>query len=288
MASKRRILRSFRIDEISGVDRPAQIGARVAILKRNSASEANMTEEEIKKMKSLEKSVEGLAAIVGLSADERGHYDKLEGDDAKAAWLAKSGEERKAEIAEVVRKAADDDVVYTTTDGDEIKKSHGDIVLKLAKSHDAERKKTARLEAEKEQSGLEKRADEELKYLPGDVTTRAAMLKAVEEIPNEDTRKAAMETLKSQNAQMAKAFETEGTCRLPRRPTRPTARLDKLAEERFTKMAGKETKEQAYAKVMETPQGKELYNQSVKGDSKRNPTMATYQAVKIVTLPAAR
>ena len=63
-----------------------------------------MTEEEIKKMKALEKSVEGLAAIVGLSADERGHYDKLEGDDAKAAWLAKSGEERKAELAEAIRK----------------------------------------------------------------------------------------------------------------------------------------------------------------------------------------
>ena len=57
-------------------------------------------------------------------------------------------------------------MVYTTTDGDEIKKSHGDIVLKLAKSHDAERKKTARLEAEKDQSSLEKRADEELEVPP--------------------------------------------------------------------------------------------------------------------------
>ena len=118
-----------------------------------------MTEEEIKKMKALEKSVDGLTAIVGMSADERGHYDKLE-SDAKAVFLSKSNDERKAEIAEAVRKAADDDVVYTTTDGDEIRKSDGAIVLKLAKSHDAERKKTARLEAEKDQSSLEKRADE--------------------------------------------------------------------------------------------------------------------------------
>ena len=219
-----------------------------------------MTEEETKKMQSLEKSVDGLTAIVGMSADERGHYDKLEGD-AKAAFVAKSAEERKDEIAEAVRKAADDDVVYTTTDGDEIRKSDGDIVLKLAKSHDAERKKTARLEAEKEQSGLEKRADEELKYLPGDVKTRAAMLKAVEDIPNEETRKAAMETLTAQNAQMAKAFETEGTGIAPT-PDSPEGKLNKLAEDRVTKMAGKETKEQAYAKVMETPEGKELYGQS--------------------------
>ena len=31
---RRRILRAIKIDEISGVDNPAQVGARVAILKR--------------------------------------------------------------------------------------------------------------------------------------------------------------------------------------------------------------------------------------------------------------
>ena len=92
--------------------------------------------------------------------------------------------------------------------------------------------------------------------------TRAAMLKAVEEIPDEKIRKAAMETLTAQNAQMAKAFETEGTGIAPT-PDSPEGKLDKLTDERLKKSEGKETREQAYAKVMETPQGKELYSQSV-------------------------
>ena len=39
------------------------------------------------------------------------------------------------------------------------------------------------------------------------------------------SRKAAMETLKSQNAQMAKAFETEGTCRVTPTPDSPDGKL---------------------------------------------------------------
>ena len=55
------------------------------------------------------------------------------------------------------------------------------------------------------------------------------------------SRKAAMETLTAQNAQMAKAFETEGTAIAPT-PDSPDGKLNKLAEDRVTKMAGKETK----------------------------------------------
>ena len=35
MPPRKRIMREFRIDEISGVDNPAQEGARVAVMKRD-------------------------------------------------------------------------------------------------------------------------------------------------------------------------------------------------------------------------------------------------------------
>jgi hypothetical protein len=45
--TKKRILEALRISEISGVDRPAQEGARVAIMKRNETQESKMEVEEL-------------------------------------------------------------------------------------------------------------------------------------------------------------------------------------------------------------------------------------------------
>lgn len=65
MASKKRIMRRFRIDEISGVDRPAQKGARAVIMKRDSAESA---EELVKR---------GAAALT-TAVDDHTHLISLE------------------------------------------------------------------------------------------------------------------------------------------------------------------------------------------------------------------
>lgn len=266
---RRRVMRRFRINEISGVDKPAQEGARITILKRAEADDMDekvkkQLEDQQKTIDDLTKLTKGLQTIVTLGASEREHYDSLPGNREKAEFLSKSADEQKVIVteaaAEKARKAEGDPVVYTTMDGDEILKSHGDVILRLAKSHDKERKKTAKLQADREQADLEKRAETELKYLPGDLKVRASMLKAVEAIEDEDTRKSALETLKAQNKQMKTAFDTAGVKDSPA-PGSDEDKIQKLADARFEEQAGKETREQSYAKVMETPEAQALVSE---------------------------
>ena len=267
---RQRVMRRFRIDEISGVDKPAQKGGIVTILKR--AEDDDMAETVTKQLEDQQKTIDdltkltkGLQAIVTLGASEREHYDSLSDNKDKAAFLSKSADEQKVIVtdaaAEKARKAEGDPVVYTTTDGDEILKSHGTIILRMAKSHDAERRKTAKLQDDRKQSDLEKRAETELKYLPGDLKVRAALLKAADSIEDEATRKSALETLAAQNKQMQKAFETAGVTDSPV-PGSDEDQIQKMADERFTKQAGAETREQSYAKVMETPAAQALLSES--------------------------
>ena len=267
---RRRVMRRFRINEISGVDKPAQEGARITILKRAEVDDMDETvkkqlADQQKTIDDLTKLTKGLQTIVTLGASEREHYDSLSDNKDKAAFLSKSADEQKVIVteaaAEKARKAEGDPVVYTTMDGDEILKSHGDAMLRLAKSHDREKKKTAKLQADKEQSELEKRAETELKYLPGDLTVRASMLKAVEAIEDEVTRKSALETLKAQNKQMQKAFETAGVIDSPVAGS-DEDQIQKLADARYKDQDGAETPEQSYAKVMETPAAQALLSES--------------------------
>ena len=358
---KRRIMRAFKINEISGVDNPAQEGARVAIMKRaepapneparkaagdlvdaltseteghqhginlrvhdgelsitvmyalsegaetshdhpivrtedgeylvgtvaghthtidqeamNRALLALMTKHETvgtgdktmtdkttktegdqPKVESLQADLAKANAVIALQAAERDYFDALPDDTAKDAFLFKSEAERKAEI-EAVAKAADDadPVVYTTVDGVELRKSAGEAFVALAKSNDAIRKENEALRAEREHEALEKRVETELAHLPGDVAARVAMLKAVEAIPDEAQREAALNALKAQNEAMAKAFETHGHGGQPQ-PGSPDDGLDKLAKAHAEKHGV--TPEVAYAEVLKTDEGKALY-----------------------------
>lgn len=205
------ILRNGQAKYFSAVTKPAQEGATVMLIKRaddaadnvdgggdslpESRQEEVMSDEqkgqetvdntaELTKLQeqvaALEATTKRQTSIIAMSADQRAHFEGLDGDDADA-FLAKSSDDRDAEL-EAVQKAAEDadPVVYTARDGMEIRKSDGDTVLSLVKRADALEAENAEIKKAETQARLEKRADDELGNLPGTVEARAALLGAVE------------------------------------------------------------------------------------------------------------
>ena len=188
-------------------------------------------------------------------------FDTLD-EEAKKKFILKSADDRKAAIDAVTKAKTDSDPVeYTTTDGVEIRKSAGVAVITALKSNDELRKENVELRKQREQEELEKRAESELKYLPGDVKTRASMLKAIDSIEDEAQRKAAHNALKAQNAAMAEAFKTQGHGGGQSEPGSPEEELDKLAVAHAEKK--NVTKAVAYVEVLKTKQGQDLYAKSV-------------------------
>ena len=292
---RKRIMSEFRIDEISSVDTPAQEGARVAIMKRaedelpdgahtvrfNTSELEAIIRREVTKLKgdeamaeetktdtdrldaedqptvaALQAQLARAQAVVALAAEERAHFDALP-EDARTAFLAKSADGRRTELDAAVKAAADaDPVVYTTADGVALRKSAGEAFIALAKSNDSLRKEADALRAEREAERLEKRAEFELGHLPGDLKTRAAMLKAIGGIEDESLREAAHDALKAQNEAMSKAFETRGHGGEPS-PGSPDDQLDKLAKAHAEKQGV--SYQAAYADVLTSAEGRALY-----------------------------
>ena len=207
-----------------------------------------------------EEQAKRLNAVIALAPDLRKHFDTLD-ESARTSFLAKDEKAQKGEI-EAVRKAAEesDPVVYTNSDGLEVRKSHGPVSLALAKSHDSMRKENAELKRQREDSDLAKRAETELAHLPGDVGVRAALLKAVGSIEDKDQREAALAALKAQNENLSKSFVELGHRRAPAAGS-PDDGLDKLAREYAT--AHKVSYEKAYSAVLNTPEGGELYQKTL-------------------------
>lgn len=226
----------------------------LADLLKNSDEPKEKEMDDLEKAKEqneqLQAQVANLTKVAAMNADHRAHYDTLD-DDAKKAFVEKSDDDRNAEIA----KATDSDpVVYTADDGTEYRKSDDERLVKLAKDRDADRKEAIRLQAAAKDADLSKRAETDLANFPGDIETRKAILRKVDEIENEDVRKAASDALKAQNAKLASAFEVigvQGSPSFEKSHDRQSAvaELDRLAKERASKES--ESYVDAYAKVSE-------------------------------------
>ncbi len=141
-----------------------------------------------------------------MSDAQKEIYKSLEGE-AKTEFLFATADERESQVTKA---SEDDPVVYTSASGTEFRKSDDPRLVAMAKERDTERKDFLKLQADRNQEGFEKRAEDELPNLPGTVKTRAAILKAVEGIEDEDTRKEAVESIKAHNAKMAEAFTEVG------------------------------------------------------------------------------
>ena len=197
--------------------------------------------------------------VAEMSDAEKDVYKSLEGED-KDNFLFASSEDRAA----IVSKRQDDDpVVYTTTDGMEIRKSDGAKMLKMAKDNDATNKRVEDLHKAAEKTRLETYVKENLQHLPGDLDTRVEMVKAVEGIKDEKQRTAALDALKANNAKLAKAFTKSGTSEAGNTELEGAeAELDSLAKA-YQKENPDVDYYTAYEKVAET--NPELYQKAVAG-----------------------
>ena len=288
--SKRRIMRALKINEISGVDVPAQEGATAVILKRKdgdagkkkktpkteakpAVDDGTVGTQEDKTMTTDKTQTDADAAVVDLTKQlaransvaalndaEKTHFATLEGEHADG-FLTKSRDERQADLDSLAKAATDaDPVAYTTLDGVVLHKSAGAGFIALAKSNDDLRKRLEKSEAVAETASLEKRVNETLAHLPGDMATRVAMLKAIDGIENEQ-RTASLAALKAQSDVLGKSFDTLGVSNAPV-PGSPADDLEKMAAEHQASNPGMSI-EKAYDVVSQTEAGAELYAKTV-------------------------
>lgn len=199
-------------------------------------------------------------AIAALNDAEKAYHAKQD-DAGKAAFLAKSAEDRKAVLDEVAKAANDaDPVVYKALDGTEFRKSDDARLVAMAKSADADRKENAELRKKAADADLRKRATDLLPNLPGTVETHMALLKSVDGITDEKEREAALTALKGQNAAMAHAFVAKGHGGSPAQGSSDD-QLDQLAKKHAED--NKMSYAKAYDAVLQTPEGQDLYNKSL-------------------------
>ncbi len=222
---------------------------------------AKTADELAKEIEDLHKQVARSNSIAALNDVEKAHFETLEGDEADG-FLAKSVDDRKVILSDLAKAATEEDpVVYTTKDGIELRKSHGAGFIVMAKSNDALRDQVTKLTDDKSVATYEKRAETELAHMPGDIGTRAAMLKAIDGIEDKDQREASLNALKAQNEILSTAFKVAGNGGTPP-PGSPEDRLDDLAKE-YQKANPTVTIEQSMTEVLKTDAGHELYAKSV-------------------------
>lgn len=227
------------LDEISAVDRPAQPAARAVIFKRDGglapqpaggvgssdtntpgSSGAKETQQMTDKtsaesqLEAVNKRVAELTAELAI-AKAIGEFSDAEknlygGLDAagQEAFLKLSREQR----AERVRASAESNpVVYTTLDGETFRKNDDPRMVSIAKSADEYRKALITERNERKTVELRKRAESELKSLPGTEVVKVALLRAIDGISDEETRKGVAELLKAGNDAISKNFTESGT-----------------------------------------------------------------------------
>lgn len=202
----------------------------------------------------LEKKLERSNAMAALTDAEKAFMKGLD-ETAQETFLKAKPEDRAKDLEKA---KAEDPVVYTATDGREFRKSDDVRLVKMARNLDEERDLSKRQREKAEGLELRKRAVEEIPNLPGTEDTKVALLKSIDAIEDEEVRKAALESLHANNAEMAKAFERAGATGT-RAPSGESAegRLEALAKKRASDKSIDFDK--AYDEVLKTDEGRELY-----------------------------
>jgi hypothetical protein len=235
----KRIMEEFEITEISGVDRPAQAHAKMTIMKRHDEADSKVGDEDIgkkekdqmadeeKKVTDLEKQVTDLTAKLEKMTDDqkdltfkasmsdiqKTYYEGLDEEAKKGFVVLPEKEREKAAIEARKVKEANDEVIKTA-DNVEIRKSVvGDAMFAIIKSQETRiAKQNEDLAKAQEASALAeftKRAETELKHLPGELAAKAQILKAISGISKE-TQESLTAMLKAGDSAIKAAFKTNG------------------------------------------------------------------------------
>ncbi|AKQ75851.1 hypothetical protein FDH82_gp61 [Roseobacter phage RDJL Phi 2] len=239
---------------------PETAGSAGSVVEKEATMPNDKTKVE-PTVEDLQKQLARQTSVAELTDVQKAHFGTLD-ETAQDVFLAKSADDRQAEVDTVAKNAADaDPVVYKTLDGLELRKSAGDALIAMAKSNDTLRKQNDELAKNAANETLRKRAETELAHLPGDVDARMALIKSVDGIEDKTQREAAMNALKAQNEAMAKAFKTAGHG--GEAPVNSaTEQLDALAKAHAEANPGTSFAK-AYDAVLETAKGAELYAQSL-------------------------
>ena len=241
-----RKLKNIVLDEISGVDVPADPNAKITLFKRGEPmNEDEMSDAMKAKMKEyMDKGYskeDAMKMCMGEKTEKGGHdmdpqelADKLEALEGQVDDLTKRAEGAEAELAEL-KKAADDagfdideegkltkraDPEYVEIEGEKFEKSA--IPATILKALEAKEAELAKAKAEQEEVSLAKRGAEELPHLGGSDLAKGKLIAAVE--GDEDVLKA----LKAADAALKKQMEEIGANPLNDEAS-ATFRLNKMA-----------------------------------------------------------
>ena len=199
-------------------------------------------------------------AELKLTPDVRKHYDGLD-DAAKTTFLAKSATEQQAEVEAMTK---GDPIVYTAKDGTVIRKSDGAATLMMAKNFDAINDRLDKVEKGQVEGTIEKRASTEFPNLPTKSTV--AMLKAAANLEDAEANEI-IEGLRVANKAVKPKFQQLGNSGYVHKsfadPEGAEDKIEALAKSLMAKSEGKLTYEQAYAKALSSPEGREIFNEMV-------------------------
>jgi hypothetical protein len=259
-------LRNIRLDEISLVDDPANQGAQVTLYKRDHEYSAGGEDADRTDAGSPGTTTSNDGGLTMTPQELEKRLGELEGQNAE---LQKSVDAAQAK-ADAIEKAAtdagltvqkdDDGNVSVTKAADEYVEIDGE---RVHKGSVPERllKRLQTLEAERESDRLAKRAHSEVPNLAGTDVQKGRLLKAIDEMPDED-REAMAQALKAADAAVKRAFDEVG-----RQPAEDessaTYKLNKRVGE-FQSEQGYKTREQAYADFVCTGEGASLLAESQK------------------------
>lgn len=245
--TKRNIIESLFLKEISGVDRPAQPKARMSIMKRadedggsavkktaNNEDKLPMadapTVEALQSELDVTKAELAKAEVLAKMSDAAKKYMAKLDDKEKEAFLSLSPEDQEKKVSTVTK--ADETLEVS---GQTIRKSEvGDGVFAVMKAQAAQmaaaEERIAKAENDAAMERLAKRADDEMAHLPGDRVFKARVLKAADSLSAEDqTAFAAL--VKSANDALKGAFEEHGVKKGKEVASSANAALDEVANE---------------------------------------------------------
>lgn len=212
----------------------------------DDSRESAMDIEELqKKLGDLESDV---ATMKSEKASAEAERDALRAAVEKAGFTVEKSDDR-------VEVRAPAEPEYEEIGGEKIMKgSLPESAIALLRKQANE---NAELRKREEQRELEKRAETEAGMLSGEVSVRAALLKAVDGIEDEELRGKVRETLKAANAAHEIALREKGVSAPEDDPSSPAARIAELAKALFE--SGKASSmEAARAEVYKTEEGRQL------------------------------
>jgi hypothetical protein len=256
MAGKGKIMRAFKMTEISAVDRPAQVHARMSIMKRDDGA-----------LPQTEKEIEMTEAEIAKKIADATAAEKTKAEAAEAELLAAKDKLGKSEatVVELTKKVADLAAANDIAKNDEVikvgetevrKSAVGDSTFAMFKAQHAE---IAKANDARELVELTKRAETELSALPGEAIAKAAVLKSIAKMG--EAERTTLETmLKGGQAALANLMKTAGRDGSGNSDKTADEKIDVMAKAYVTANPGTSFAK-AVDHVMQTEEGRVAYNE---------------------------